>query len=102
MGLGDDLYSGAADFGRLTNLLISIFITILCIIAIIISIPLLFKENKYTKHTSATIIQQLDNNITNCILKNRINSNGKDSQYYQCLLCLRYNINNTEYKSDFS
>ena len=75
MALGDELYEGTAEFGRIEAVIGVVFGTIFGVIAIIVGIFLLLSKNKHTKNvmgtiTSASCPAYVDNNTIkyNCNL----------------------------------
>lgn len=89
--LGYELYTGAADFGRIRATIGVIIGTFISIIAIIGGIYLISKQTKFNKNVMGTI-----SNSPSCIpyIEN------KNTMYNCYNLNVYYKVNNTEYKID--
>jgi uncharacterized protein YxeA len=89
MALGDDIYSGAAEYGKFNALIGVIFGTILAIILIIIGTTLLVHHEEPVQFVEGTIT-----NTPDCKTRQ-----DKDTQetYSKCYIEIAYNINQQKY-----
>lgn len=91
--LGQDLYSGAASFGRFEAGIGAVIATLIAIVAIIVGIALITAKNIYSGKTTATIVKAVCTPYTDTKAK---------QEMYICNLNIKYKINNTEYTNSIS
>lgn len=82
--LGDQLYSGSAQAGKIFTLFSLIVAVVFSIVALIVGIVFLTKKNVYTQQTTATIT------AANCSIIPQTST-------YNCNLTLQYNVKGQEY-----
>jgi hypothetical protein len=87
-GLGDEIYSGAAEVGQIRTTIGLIIGSIIGIFFIAVGIYLeFFNKNKHTKDILATVT---DANCTSVATRNSVDIN--------CALNIKYTVNDKEYK----
>ena len=87
-GLGDEIYSGAAEVGQIKTTIGLIIGSIVGVVFIAVGIYLeFFNKNKHTKDILATIT---DANCTSVATRNSV--------YIHCSLNIKYTVNDKEYK----
>jgi hypothetical protein len=87
-GLGDEIYSGAAEVGQIRTTIGLVVGSIIGLIFIAVGIYLeFFNKNKHTKDILATVT---DANCTSFATRNSVNIN--------CALNIKYTVNDKEYK----
>jgi hypothetical protein len=97
LGLGNEMYTGAASFGQIRALIVAVIGTIISIIMIVIGIYMLFKKKINTVSVDATILNlncnSVQNNIQNCNLNLSYNYNGIQNRYVQYSGNIVYSVN---------
>jgi uncharacterized protein YxeA len=91
MPLGDDIYSGAAEYGRFNALIGVIFGTIIGIILIVIGTIMLVKHEEPLQQIMGTI----KNSDNQC--KNLVDKNNDNDPFIQCYVEVSYIINGKTY-----
>jgi hypothetical protein len=92
-GIGDQLYSGAAEVGKIRTTISLVVAVIIGVIFLIIGISLLFKKNVHTFTVSALI------DSANCSQMTRV-TNNTASTTYNCDLKISYMYKGTRYPSE--
>lgn len=92
-GIGDQLYSGAAEVGKIRTTISLVVAVIIGVIFLIIGISLLFKKNVHTFTVSALI------DSANCSQMTRV-TNNTTSTTYNCDLKISYMYKGTRYPSE--
>jgi hypothetical protein len=96
-GLGDEIYSGAASFGKLRAVLGVIFGTIIGIGLIIGGIFAIAHKTKRTMKTTGTSVDLKNNPVPiQCT-----SASDKDGNTYQCNFTLKYTVKKDQYSHSF-
>ena len=90
--LGQEIYSGAAGFGKIEAVIGVIIGTIIGLAMLIIGIVMMFAKNIYTAKTIGTIV------VANCSQYTANNT----SDNYNCSLLIKYTANGTTYSKQFT
>lgn len=92
MSVEKNIYTGMATYGRVRSIIGFIVGFIIAIIIFIVGIFLIKSKDKYTKNTIATIKKAKCEKTV--IIKNR-----KSRTKYDCMLDIKYTINNKDYEN---
>lgn len=89
--LGDDLYTGAAEVGKIRTTISLVIACVIGVMLIVFGVYLLFKENKHTTAVTATIVDIMPNgNCTSTIDRN-------NTQIVSCDVHVTYDYNGKTY-----
>jgi hypothetical protein len=88
-GLGDQMYEGAAEAGKVYTTVKLVFTSIISIFFLIIGIYLIFSKNKHTEEVTAQITK---------INPNGCRETGNNNSIVICDTVISYSYNGTEYK----
>lgn len=83
MGLGDDIYSGSASFGRIMSIIKAVIGTLVGIAMIIGGIFLVRSRTKYSESTTAKILNT-DTDKVDCVRTGDQTGNSNDNDMWNC------------------
>lgn len=83
MGIGEEIYSGTASFGRVMAVISAVIVTILALVFIGMGIYILVKKEK--------------DSVTGTVLSADCDPYGSDNRRYNCVLKVSYEIDNVVY-----
>ena len=83
-GLGNQIYDGAASFGRFMSIVSLVIGSIISITLLIIGFYLIFTKTKYTGETDGKVVG--------------VNCGNQSGKGYACIAVVEYKVNGTVYK----
>ena len=92
-GLGDQMYEGAAEAGKIYTTIKLVIASIIGIIFLIIGFFLIFSKNKHTQEVTAQITKI---NQNGCRQVGNVNNNNNNN--IVCDTLISYSYNETDYK----
>lgn len=98
--VADDIYGGAASFGKFMGMINVVVLGLLSLICFIAGLVFLSKKEVYTKKVMASIL-----NLTTepCQLQEKVVNDSKNSRivrYFRCKLQLSYKVENDSFNQD--